>query len=71
MLWVENRGNTLTFQSGIGQSVKDVTFTHLSGSWRTNGWWVRPDIFTNSDHMYVIYTVTDGSGPLPNPWVER
>lgn len=70
-LWPENVGSVPTFAVGDRSSVVDVTFARLSRGSSIRDWRVRDDVFSDSDHNYIVYSLSMASSALPPQDVER
>jgi len=71
-LVIINSGSTPTFSRGAG-SIIDLTLTSKSLAGRTNSWRVMDQVFNNSDHHYIRFTISENPvhQPLPTADVPR
>ena len=64
-LHVANKGSTPTFLNSRGQnSVIDLTITNQAGGDLVSNWHVS-DLFSNSDHKYIMFDITTGRKSEP------
>lgn len=57
-LWPENVGSIPIFAVGNHSTVVDMTLTHLQKGSFIRDWWIRDNIFSDSDHRYVQYPLS-------------
>lgn len=62
-LWLKNVGSTLTFAVGGHTLVIDVTLARYPMGSSVRGWRVRNDVFSDSDHFYIQYSLSLASPP--------
>lgn len=57
----KNVGVTPTFAVGGCSSVVDVMFAYLPRASTISGWQVQDDIYSDSDHRYIQFTLSSAS----------
>lgn len=60
LLCVGNVGSFPTFQGPMDEGIPDVTLYRLSGPRALIDWRVLGEVFTDSDHNYVEFRISDG-----------
>lgn len=74
-LWPVNVGSVPTFSAGDRPSVIDVTFANLPRGSSIRDWRVREDLFSDSDHRYVQFTISSSmpasTRPAASGWAVR